>query len=147
MQSEMGRLLQGVNESIDRYCALDPPEGRPFAIAVWHVETLWPPQGERWITRADQYELKQWAGSLQANYKTDMAQAVESVASSKLKIDVEHLVIMCDGDINLNSETVRSFRERMPNCRSLSFVAFGRAANHQLMRQLATENNGMFCQF
>jgi hypothetical protein len=147
MSSQRDKLREGLRETINRYCASDVnfPHGREFCVVPWGNRTDFP-HGQRWLTGQDKSTLLAWANAVDCNQSTNMKQAMEAVANCQIAKTARYIVMMCDGDVNIDEAYLRFIKQRMPELQHVSFVAFGSGAGAN-MEALAKSNGGAFYKF
>ena len=151
MGTHKEKLRQGLRETIQRYCTPELPnfpQGRLFCIVPWGNNTATAsmfPHGQQWLQASDRDMLLEWAGKVETNQGTDMKRAFEAVAASPVAEQARHILVMCDGDANVDEDYLRGLKQRLPQLQHIHFASFKTTDETQAkMRTLAPCTGGNF---
>ena len=144
MRQHTSKLHTGLRETIERYCSA----GKDFVIVTWGNRFEFP-HGERWQKPLEKQALLGWVNTVECNQGTSMRQAFEGVANSTMKHEIRHIIMMCDGDVNIDVPFLAELKTRIPNLQHVGFAAFGDAARDgnsqgENMMKLAKSTGGGF---
>ena len=146
MGEHRSKLHTGLKERIEDYCSA----GKDFVIVPWGSRFHFPHR-ERWLKPSEKQSLLSWVNTVDCNEGTNMRQAFEGVANSSMKDEIRYIIMMCDGDVNIDEAYLAQLKNRIPNLQHVGFAAFGDAAREGTssfarMKALAASTGGGFYQ-